>query len=206
MVDTGKIDEKKQMQEQLKQVQSNPVKTGSEAEAPKDQTKKEDSKQGEVQTTKSSEASKEQVKEQSEQKKELKVLNQRVTSAPLQDSYKISRSHRARMAISLLREFVAKQAKTNINMVRIAQAISELINVRGSRNPPKKLKIVIKKLEDQSVLVESGLPQKKKVVREKPAVAKKKPVEKKPVEKTVAKPVKSVAPTSTEKQASKVKK
>lgn len=170
MADTEKIDEKKQMQVQLKQIQNSAAKSESGSDSSKSQSKE--------QTQKSAETAKNAKPEQEEQKKELKVLSQTSAVAPLSDAYKISRSHRTRMAISILRKFAAKHAKTVTQMVKISPVISELINARGSRNPPKKIKITIKKLEDQSIFVDSAEPVKKKIVREKP-VSKKKPVENK---------------------------
>ncbi len=74
-----------------------------------------------------------------------KLLLDRILVVPIYDAYKKSRSHRGRRAMSLLKEFIARHAKTPIENVRIATQINSLILARGSRNPPKRVKVRVAK-------------------------------------------------------------
>jgi ribosomal protein L31E len=81
--------------------------------------------------------------EKKEEKKKL-VLD-RVYTVPLMDAYLKSRSHRGRRAMSLLKAFLARHAKTALENVRISTEINSLILARGSRNPPKHVKVHVAK-------------------------------------------------------------
>ncbi len=86
--------------------------------------------------------------EKREEKKEKKVILERILTAPLLKAFRKPRSHRARVAASLLRQFVARHAKTSLENVRLAGEVNDSIQSRGARNPPKHVKVRISKTED----------------------------------------------------------
>lgn len=83
--------------------------------------------------------------EKKEEKKKKFVL-ERVYTVPLLKAYARSRSHRGRIAVSLLRQFVAKHVKASSpDDVYIDTKINSVILTRGSRRPPKKLRVLVQK-------------------------------------------------------------
>ena len=74
-----------------------------------------------------------------------KLLLDRVFVIPLYDAYKKSRSHRARRAMSLLKEFICKHAKVTVENVRVSTEINSFVLTRGARNPAKKVRVRVEK-------------------------------------------------------------
>ncbi len=145
---TEAIDEKRSVAEQIKQDAKR------EADEKKAETVKEEAKadakkaDGKAQPKKEAAA-----KEEKDEKKEKKVVLERRANISLVKVYAKSRSHRARIAISLIRQYAAKHFKAEEGKVHIAEAVNDAILSRGARNPPKLLRTAIKKFEDGTVSV-----------------------------------------------------
>lgn len=163
MADTSKIDEIKAVEQQLKQVAKPAAEPkATEANAPA-------TGQAPAGDAKGSAAAKAEQAAAKEEEKPRKVVLERLVSVPLVDAYKSSRSHRARRASAILREFAARHLKAAPSQVKISNALAAKINAGGSRHPPKKLKALMRKLEDGTVQVEP------ETMPAKPAAAKAKP-------------------------------
>lgn len=82
-----------------------------------------------------------------------KFVLERVYTIPLSKAYEKSRSHRGRIAVSLLRQFVAKHAKAaSPASVSIDQKINSAVLTRGSRRPPKSLRVLVQKDDEGKVM------------------------------------------------------
>ncbi len=154
MADSEKIDEKKAVTEQLKQssIASKKEEKPAPAEAAKEKAAK---PAGE--------------KKQETEEKPKKVVLQRVATIPLSMAYRASRSHRARLATAMLREFVARHLKTPKGDVKLSTDLSSQVNARGSRMPPRKLKVMMRKFEDGTVNVEPAQKPEEKTRAPRPA-------------------------------------
>jgi|GEM_PF-2446402 len=92
--------------------------------------------------------------DKAESKPSKKVVLERVYVVPLVKAYAKTRSHRARIAISLLRQFVAKHVKAKEpKKIYIDGAVNSAVLARGSRKPPKKVKVLVRKDEEGKVFV-----------------------------------------------------
>lgn len=147
---TEKIDEKRQVQEQLKQAAANTENAAKEALAAKPEAKAQ-----EKQAAKAQEKPK---KTSDEEPKPKKVVLERFAVVPLIDVYLASRANRARLAVAKLRTYAAKHMKVAPNMVKISMASASAINAGGSRHPPHKLRVILRKLEDGIVTMDLQVP------------------------------------------------
>ena len=85
-----------------------------------------------------------------EKKEERKIVLERTLVVPLSKAYRKPRSHRARIAVSLLKQFISRHAKTPVESVRVAAEVNSLIQARGARRPPKAVRIRVSK-DDKGV-------------------------------------------------------
>lgn len=93
------------------------------------------------------------------EEKKRKMVLERVYTIPLVRAYRKPRSHRARVAMSLLKQFLAKHAKAkSLKEVRVDGAINDLVLARGARNPPKRVRVLVQK--DDSGAVFASVPAK----------------------------------------------
>lgn len=77
---------------------------------------------------------------------------ERTYTIPLrQGTIKAPRTRRAKKAILVLREFVAKHSKSDA--IVIGQELNDLIWSQGMRNPPMKVVVTVKKEKDGKVYV-----------------------------------------------------
>lgn len=95
-------------------------------------------------------------KKEEKKKEERKFVLERIYSVPLRKAFRKSRSHRARVAVSLLKQFVARHAKSQ--NVYLDPKVNSLVLERGARNPPKLVKVLVQKDDAGRVFV--GLPSK----------------------------------------------
>ncbi len=93
-------------------------------------------------------------KVEKKEEKKKKFALERIYTIPLVKAYEKSRSHRGRIAISLLRQFVVQHAKAaSLKGINIDQKVNSAIIARGSRRPPKKLRVLVQKDDEGKVLV-----------------------------------------------------
>ncbi len=104
------------------------------------------------------EAKKEDKKKEKDEKKEKEkkreIVLQRVFVVPLEKAYFKPRSHRARVATSLLKAFIAKHMKVSLKNVRIAPELNSLVRRKGDRKPAKKVRVNASKDKDGIALAE----------------------------------------------------
>lgn len=118
--------------------------------------KKEAQKEGQKEGQKAEKKKEKDEKKEKGGKKEKKreIVLQRVFVVPLDEAYFKPRSHRVRVAIRLLKAFIAKHLKTPLDKVRIAPELNSLVRGRGGRKPPKKVRVNASKDKDGVALAE----------------------------------------------------
>mgnify|MGYP001614321584 CR=1 FL=1 len=77
--------------------------------------------------------------------KKVEIVLKRTVVVPLVKAYAKPAKKRAAKAIKMLREYGARHAKTTIDKVKISEVLARFINARGSKKPPKKLKVTLLK-------------------------------------------------------------
>jgi large subunit ribosomal protein L31e len=125
----------------------------------------------------------------------------RTYTVPLRKEYlKTPKWRRAEKAVSTLRSFVERHSK--VEDIKIGKWVNESIWKRGAKNPPSRVRVDVKRVEDIVTVELSELPLKAKTkeipekVEEKPKVEKKstkkigKPKSKPTLEKTSKSPAK----------------
>ena len=106
-------------------------------------------------TEKKAETSKEKVTAKKDDKVEKKVeyVLQRKVVIPLSDSYAKPAKKRAARAIKLIRAYAARHTKSLESSVKISEKVAGFVNARGSKYPPKKLKVSLLKDKQGNVTV-----------------------------------------------------
>lgn len=91
--------------------------------------------------------------EKKAEEKKKKLVLERVYAIPLMKAYEKSRSHRGRIAMSLLRRFLARHVKASSPAsIYVDQKVNSAVLARGSRSPPKKLRVLVQKDEEGKVV------------------------------------------------------
>jgi len=70
---------------------------------------------------------------------------ERIYTVNLKDAYEHTRKKRAMRAIKLLREFVAKHMKTELETVKISETVNSYVWRDSIEKPPRKIKIKVVK-------------------------------------------------------------
>lgn len=78
-------------------------------------------------------------------------VSERSYVVPLRDSKKASRNRRAAKAIRILKQFATRHMKAK--EVKISNAVNEVIWARGGRKPPKKIEVVMRKDNQDTVSI-----------------------------------------------------
>ncbi len=131
---------------------------------------------------------------------------ERIYTIPFREAYQRKRTARAIRAIDILKKFLARHMKADIENVHISKGLNELIWARGIQKPPRRVKALVKKdatgkvlasLVDENKQVEAKKEKRKEKQEKKKAERKKehektkaesgKKPEAKPVEKPAAK-------------------
>ena len=85
--------------------------------------------------------------------KKVEYVLQRKVVIPLSHSYAKPAKKRAGRAIKLVRAYAARHTKSTEAMVKIDEKVASFINARGSKHPPKKLKVSLVKDKEGNVKV-----------------------------------------------------
>jgi len=136
--------------EKEKPVEPEAPQAAAKAEQAKDLSAKAEAKPAEKTEAEKKEEAK--AKELAEKKRE--IVEERIYTVPLVKAYKKPENKRAGYAVRLLRQFVSRHMKANESAVFIAPQANESINARGSRRPPKLLKIKASRDKEGKVLAE----------------------------------------------------
>lgn len=75
----------------------------------------------------------------------------RTYTIPLRDAYRAPLTKRAKVAIRIVREFVARHTKAEI--VKIAPRLNEAIWARGIKRPPRRISVKVSVAEEDGVRV-----------------------------------------------------
>ena len=76
---------------------------------------------------------------------ESRILLEREYVVPLRDAYRAPRKKRTKAAVRILREFVARHAKTQD--VWISNKVNEALWSRSAESPPRRIRVVVRKVE-----------------------------------------------------------
>ncbi|MFH0713350.1 MAG: 50S ribosomal protein L31e [Candidatus Micrarchaeota archaeon] len=77
--------------------------------------------------------------------KKAELVLKRIVIIPLADAYAKPAKKRAAKAIKMMREYGARHSKSPIASVKIDSKLASFVNARGSKKPPKKLKVLLTK-------------------------------------------------------------
>jgi len=102
---------------------------------------------------------------------------ERIYTVPLTGAYRYRRRNRAVRSVALLKEFLARHMRSNVENVRLDAGLNDYLWSHGMTKPPRRVKVKVKKGEDGAVdvyLLEDAKEAKPK------AKAPKKKAEKKP--------------------------
>lgn len=78
-----------------------------------------------------------------------KEFKEVVYTIPLRDLLRCPRTKRAPKAIKLIKEYVARHRKTDIDNIWIDQVVNEMIWARGIEHPPNKVTLKITWVEGE---------------------------------------------------------
>ncbi len=113
-------------------------------------------KQREATEKESPSTAKEKISAKKDEKKgdgKEEVVFKRTAVVPLVKAYAKPAKKRAGRAIKILREYASRHGKTTIDKVKISPKLASFINARGSKHPPKKLKVSLSKDKQGNVKV-----------------------------------------------------
>lgn len=115
---------------------------------------------------------------------------ERIYTVPLGDAYEYKRTNRVPRAVKLLRQFVSRHMKTELDSVLISTELNNLLWARSIQKPPRRVKVrVIRQAGVTNVyLPDEMTAEEKKARKEKEDKAKKEAEEKAKKEKEAAKP------------------
>ena len=78
---------------------------------------------------------------------EEKQVEVKVFTIPLKKAFRKSRDKRAKYAINLIREFVARHLKISEEKIKIGKFLNELI-WKSPKSPPRRVKVSVTKMEE----------------------------------------------------------
>jgi len=84
---------------------------------------------------------------------EKKVVVSREYVINLRRTREVSRTKRAKYAVRLIRLFAARHMRVDVDKVKIDPSLSQVVWSRGIEKPPRRIGVLIEKLEDGTVLV-----------------------------------------------------
>jgi len=70
---------------------------------------------------------------------------ERIYTVPLGDAYKTVRMKRASRAAKILKSFLAKHMKTQVERVKISGEVNSLLWTKGMEKPPRRVKVKAKR-------------------------------------------------------------
>jgi large subunit ribosomal protein L31e len=84
-------------------------------------------------------------KESASEKPKEEIILKRSYIIPLVKAYEKPKTARNKRAMNIIRAFAARHMKTKEENVKIGVKVSEAVNARGLRKPPKKIKVTLSK-------------------------------------------------------------
>ncbi|MCX6774231.1 MAG: 50S ribosomal protein L31e [Candidatus Micrarchaeota archaeon] len=124
-------------------------------------------------------------------------MDESVYMINLRDAFEKPRNKRAKRAMKMIREFIAKHSKTPLENVRLSNHLNSLVWARGIQKPPRRVKVKMIRSNgksyvyhiDEKIEVPKEETKEKKEAKEQAKEEKKEETKKKeaPVEKKLAK-------------------
>lgn len=136
------LEEKKEVGEVKKEKEIAELKK----EAPKEPAKKEEQKP----------KAKEEKKEAEKEEKKREIVLERLYVAPLGKAFDKPRSHSAKTAARLLKQFAAKNLKVEKTNVRIKTDLINVVQKRGAKKPLRKIRVKATKDKEGIVWIEKA--------------------------------------------------
>lgn len=78
---------------------------------------------------------------------------ERIYTVPLIGAYKTVRGKRTSRAMKILKSFLARHMKTQVEMVKVSAEVNSLVWERGMQKPPRRVKVKAKRDAKGEVLV-----------------------------------------------------
>jgi len=94
----------------------------------------------------------EAAKKPEKEEKKREVVLERNYAIPLITAYETTQTSRGNKAVKMIRAFLARHMKSTAEKVRLDPAISASVFARGSKRPPKKLRVNASKDKEGIVL------------------------------------------------------
>ena len=89
-----------------------------------------------------------------------KVEVERVYVINLRRTREVSRTRRSPYAVRLIRRFVARHMKVDLDKVKIDNSVNEYVWSRGIEKPPRRIEVKVTKYSDGTVRVALNVPEK----------------------------------------------
>jgi large subunit ribosomal protein L31e len=77
-------------------------------------------------------------------------MDESVYMINLRDVIKKPRTKRAKRAMKIIREFIAKHSKTPLENVKLSNSLNSLVWARGIQKPPKRVKVKMVRMNGKS--------------------------------------------------------
>jgi len=70
---------------------------------------------------------------------------ERIYTVPLRDAYKTVKTKRTSRAAKILKSFLARHMKTQVERVKISGEVNSLLWTKGMEKPPRRIKVKVKR-------------------------------------------------------------
>jgi large subunit ribosomal protein L31e len=129
-------------------------------------------------------------------------MDEKVYTVNLRDAFEKPRGKRSPKAIGIIRAFVARHTKTDVESIRVSNKLNAIVWARGIQKPPRRVKVKVAKKDNIAFVyhIDEKIEQPKQEKEEKKAAEKKEePKEAKKEEKKAEKPQKKPEPKKEDK-------
>lgn len=82
------------------------------------------------------------------------AIKEQIYTIPLRDVKRLPRNQRSRKAVSVVRKYLGRHMKVDVDDVKIDKTINEKIWERGYQKPPSRIRVRAMKFEDDTVETE----------------------------------------------------
>jgi len=127
--------EEKKKEEKKKEEKKKKEEHGGEHEEAESEESKEESREEEAESEESEEESREEKEAEEEEEEELMLY-----TIPLRDAFNVPRKRRARKAVKIVKEFLARHTKSE---VKFDASLNEMMWSRGIEKPPRRVRIKV---------------------------------------------------------------
>ena len=125
----------KKKKEKKKEEKKKKEEHGGEHEEAESEESKEESREEEAESEESEEEAREEKEAEEEEEEELMLY-----TIPLRDAFNVPRKRRARKAVKIVKEFLARHTKSE---VKFDASLNEMLWSRGIEKPPRRVRIKV---------------------------------------------------------------